>query len=96
MRKEGVGLKDGVHGPLVRRELVDAAAADPDLALGHRDEAADQVQRRRLAAAGRPEEAEELAVADLELDPTERHLVAVAFDDAAELDAGCRRPKSRS
>ena len=38
------------------------------------DEAADQVQRRRLAAAGGAEQAEELAVADLQVEALERKL----------------------
>src|SRR4029453_19267543 len=50
----------------VRRERVDAAVAEPDLAAVRGVEAGDQAQERRLAAPGRPQQREELAVADLE------------------------------
>ena len=53
---------------LVRRQVVDTTALDAQLAGRERDEAADQVERRRLAAAGRSEQAEELARLDPERD----------------------------
>ena len=59
MREERVRLEDGVHVALVRRQRrhVDAAELDPP--LGRLLEAADHPQRRRLAAARRPEQREE-------------------------------------
>ena len=53
VREQRVGLEDRVDRALVRRQRVDLPAAQPDRALGRGDEAADQVQGRRLAAAGR-------------------------------------------
>jgi len=53
------------------------AAADPDLAARQLVQAADQVEQRGLAAARRPDEADELARAYLERDALEgKHVVA--------------------
>ena len=73
----------------MRREALNGFAANQDRARRRTDKAADQVQRGRLAAAGRPEQAEELALGDLEVDRAERLLGAVALRDPAELGLGC-------
>jgi uncharacterized protein YdiU (UPF0061 family) len=44
------------------------AVADPDVAAGDVLETSDHAQRRRLAAAGRPDEGHEFLVGDLEID----------------------------
>ena len=93
VREERVRLEDGVDAAPVRRQRVDALVADVDLAARRVDEPADQVQRRRLAAARRPEQAEELALGDLEIGRPQRELAAVPLRDADEAD---RRPVSRS
>ena len=72
----------------MRRQPLDRPVADQDRAGRGCDEAADQVERRRLAAAGRAEQAEELALGDLEVDLRQRLLRAVALADSAERD--CR------
>src|SRR5262249_25083630 len=59
VREEGVRLENGVHRALVRGKGVDALPAQPDRAFGWPDEASDEVERRRLAAAGGSEQAEE-------------------------------------
>src|SRR2546422_8593031 len=87
VREERVRLEDRVDVPLVRRLPVDALSLDPDRARRRRDEAADEVQRCRLPTARGTKQAEELAVADLELGGLERRLMAVLLRDAAELDA---------
>ena len=66
--EERVALEDGVDGPLVRRRLGDVRVADDDAPRVGALEAGDHAQRRRLAAAGRAEQREELAAADLERD----------------------------
>ncbi len=66
--KESVVLEDRVDVPLVRREPGDVAALELDLTRGRLLEPADHPEGRGLAAAGRTEEAEELALADLEVD----------------------------
>ena len=60
------------------REVGDVALADEDLAVGDVLEPGDHPQQRRLAAARRADEDEELAVGDLERDVVDR-------GDAAEV-----------
>ena len=86
MGEERVRLEHGVHRPLVRREVVDPPPAQPDRPFARPDEAADQVERRRLAASGRAEETEELTVADLEVERAQRDVAAVPLRDLPELD----------
>ena len=70
-----------------------ALAAEPDLAARRGHEAADQVQRRRLAAARRPEQAEELAVLDAQVERPQRLDAPVALGHAAQARCG-RHPRS--
>src|ERR1700704_4597288 len=86
MREERVGLEDRVDVSPVRRGVGHVFALDDDLPRGRLDKAADQVERRRLAAAGRPEQAKELALANLEVERLQRLDAAVAFGDATQLD----------
>ena len=53
-------------------------------------EAADHPQGRRLAAAGRPEQAEELAVTNLEVDVVDGDRLAELLDHIHELDVDRR------
>src|SRR5581483_4250584 len=57
-----------------------------DPALVGLDEAGDHPQRRRLPAAARAEEREELALGDGEGDSVDRVLAGVPLDDGLELD----------
>ena len=66
VRVERVVLEHHRDVALLRRQLVDDALADEELAAGDLLEAGDHPQRRRLAAAGRADEHEELAVLDVE------------------------------
>ena len=68
VRVERVGLEHHGDAALGRRQSVDALAADADLAGGDVLEPGDQAQQRGLAAAGRPDEDDELAVGDVEVD----------------------------
>ena len=54
-------------------EVVDQAVADVDLARGELDQPGDEVERRRLAAARRPDERHELAVLDGQRDVVDGH-----------------------
>ena len=65
VREQRVALEHGVDVAPVRRDADGVDAADEDLALVRLLEAGHEPQRRRLAAAGRPEQREELALADL-------------------------------
>ena len=66
VREERVALEDGVDVALVRRQSGDRAVAEVDRPRARLLEAADHAQRRRLAAARRPEQRVELAALDLE------------------------------
>ena len=72
MRVERVVLEDHRDVALLRREVVDDAVADPELALGDLLEPRDHPQCRRLPAPGGPDEDDELAVADLEVELGDR------------------------
>jgi predicted dehydrogenase len=68
--KQRVVLEDRVGVALVGRQIVDAPAFYAHLTGGQRYEATDQVERRGLAAAGRTEQAEELARLDPQRNPS--------------------------
>src|SRR5215208_4643273 len=68
VREQGVGLEHDAEVALRRRGARHVAPGDPDPALVLRVEAGDGAQERGLAAAGRSEEAHELAAPDLEID----------------------------
>ena len=72
VRIERVVLEDHRDVTVLRRLPVDDVFADPQLALGYVLEASDHPQRRRLAAAGRPDEDQELAVGDVEVELLDR------------------------
>ena len=86
--EERVALEHGVGRPLVGGQPRDVVAVDQDLALVRLLEAGDHPQRRRLAAARRPEHREELALGDVEVDAPNGGEVAEALGDGAEGDAG--------
>ena len=71
-------------------DVRDVRAVEQDPAGGRGLEPGDHPERRRLARPGRAEHREELAVADVEIDPVDRDDVAVALDDRLEAD-GSRR-----
>ena len=74
VRPDGVGLEHHAEIALVGRDEdalgrgVDEAPADLDLARGRPLQPRDRAQRRGLAAAGRAEQREQLALRDLERD----------------------------
>ena len=86
-----VALEDGVDRTLLGRHVRDVLAVDADRPFGRPLEPADHPQRRRLAAARRPEQRVELARRDLDVDAVDGHGVAEALDEARR--ARCvRRP----
>ena len=87
MREERVALEHQAGVALPRRQRRDVALAQPHVPAGRLDEARDDAQRRRLAAAGRPQQHHELAVGDVERDVAHRMDVAVALGDAIDLEA---------
>ena len=64
---ERVGLEDDADVPVARLDLVDRRAVEADFARGRRIDAGEHEQRRRLAAARRPEDRHELAVLDAKI-----------------------------
>jgi hypothetical protein len=84
--EDGVGLEDGVDGATVRGDAPHGLSGDGDLTLGRLLEAGDHAQRRRLAAPGRPEQREELALVDLQRETIHRHELPEAFGDPRQFD----------
>src|SRR6266545_7406619 len=76
------------HGDVarLRRQVVDHALADADLARGDVLETGDHSQQRGLAAARRPHQHDELAVADHDADAMDDLRGAERFSDLADRD----------
>ena len=72
VREQRVALEDGVDVAALGRDGREVGAVEQDLARGRALEAGDQPQRRRLAAARRPQQREELARPDREVDAVDR------------------------
>src|SRR5690606_30699920 len=83
-REERQVLEDQRRRPLVRPGAGQVLAAQRDAALARLDEARDHAQDRRLAADGRPEEGEELALGDGQIEIVYRREVAEALHHAFE------------
>ena len=88
--EQGVVLEDRVDVALERRQPRHVLALELDQSRRRLLEAADHPEGRRLAAARRPEEAEELAVAHLEVDVVDGDLVPELLDDIDEADVDLR------
>src|ERR671931_1601389 len=88
VREERVVLEDGVDVARVGRPVADVGAAELDPAFVGPLEAGNQTQRRRLARARGPEQREELARPDLEVDAVDGHDVAVRLAHAVETNRG--------
>jgi hypothetical protein len=56
----------------VVREAVECCSRDRDAARGRLIDARDHVEKRCLAAAGAPDDADELALSDGKIDPAQR------------------------
>ena len=84
VRKQRVGLEHDAEIARGRRQVRDVAPGDLDHALVLRIEAGDRAQQRGLAAAGRPEEADEVALLHVERDVLERGELAEAFRQVAD------------
>src|SRR4029453_3390593 len=88
MGEQRVILEHHVHGALVWWFPRDVSAAQLDAAPGRWLETADHAQGRRLAAARRTEEREELAGLDPQRDPVDRDDVPEPFLEVDEADLG--------
>ena len=84
-----VVLEDHRNVARARRQVVHDALADPDLAVRDLLETRDHAQRRRLAATGRADEHDELAVLDREVEVGDGAVaVTVDLGDVVEGDSG--------
>ena len=82
--EQRIGLEDDAVVALRRRQHRDVAPGHPDAAGAVRLEPGDDAQQRGLAAARRPEEADELALGDLQIDVAQRGEAAEILADAFE------------
>ncbi len=89
VREQGVVLEHHADAPLVGRQIVNRPAADPDRARRRRLESGEHHQAGRLAGAGRPEQSQELASFDLQVQAPHHEVAAVvALVYANELNVG--------
>ena len=86
MRKEGVALEDGVYVAAPGRQAADVLSVNADLSRGGLLNSRDQPKRGGLAAPRGPDQREELAFADLQVDPVDRVSRAEALGDLAQFD----------
>ena len=86
VRIERVGLEHHGDVALARVQVVDAPAADADLALGHGIQPGDHVEQRGLAAAGGADQHQKLARVHADVDALEDVQLAVAFADVEQLE----------
>ena len=86
MRVERIRLEDHGDAALGRRQMVDNVAADADPAGGLVLEPGDDPQKRGLAAARGPEQHDELAVLDVEVDALEDIHLAEGLADGVDLE----------
>ena len=87
VRVERVALEHHGDAALHRRQVVHPLSVDDDVARGRVLEPGDHAQERRLAAAGRADEDDELALAHVERDALHHVEVAEALDDVARAQA---------
>src|SRR3546814_19165794 len=80
----------------MHRDVVHVLPVDQDFPLVEIDEAGDGAQQGGLAAAARPEQAEELAFPEGDRYGIERRHAAVAFRRVAYVDRANRPPPKRS
>src|SRR4029453_16013181 len=86
VREQRVVLEHRVDVPLVRGRLRHAGAIEQDLPLARPLEPRDHPQGRRLAAAGRTQEREELTGWHLEVDAGDGRELTEPFYQVYELD----------
>ena len=87
VREERVALEDHRHVPAAGAQLGDVASADQDPAGRRLLEPGDEAQQRRLPAARRPQDDEELAVAHLQVEALEGCDRAVALAEGFDPEA---------
>ncbi len=81
MREERVALEHHVHRPLVGRQPGEVLAVERDRSRGRRLEAGEHAQQRRLAAARRAEQGEDLALGDVDRDVVDGPVAVEVLDE---------------
>jgi hypothetical protein len=84
VRVERVALEDHRDVAILGRDIVDDAVADAERSAGDLLEPGDHPEAGRLAAARRPDQDHELAVADLEIEVLDGLEIAVELVDVFE------------
>ena len=84
--EQGVVLKDDAHTALLRRKRGDVTAMEDHAAVIARREPRDHPEDRALAAAARPQEDEQLPIADLERDLIDDRVAVDPLGDLVEDD----------
>ncbi len=84
VRIERVVLEHHGDVPVLGRHVVDDVAADRDVATRDLLEAGDHAERRALAAAGRPDQHDELLVGDVEIDAADGENFVVLLDNLTQ------------
>ena len=92
VRKQRVRLEHHPHVALVGWHARHVLAVDEDAPGVGPVEAGDEAERRRLAAPGGPEQGEELALREREIDPVERDHLAELAPQLLQLDVGHQWP----
>jgi hypothetical protein len=87
VREQRVVLEHDAYVAPCRRQFVDAAPADHDLARGLLDEARDDPQQRGLAAAAGAQQRHQFAGGDLQRHVVDRERSTVAVHDVVEGEA---------
>jgi len=90
MRVERVALEDHRDLPGARREIVDQPPADQDVAGGLGLQSGDHPEQRGLSTTRRPEEHQELALVDREVDAVHGGVTGELLAQCPRLDRGHR------
>ena len=88
MREECIALEDHAETALLRLQLIDAVAAEADLAARKRKQPRDTIESRRFAAAGGAEQGDEFARLDRQVDAVERVVSPEGPAQAIEFETG--------
>jgi hypothetical protein len=91
VREQGVALEHQIDWAALRRRQRDVLPVDQHAALAGQLEAGDQPHERRLAAAARPQQRQDLAVEHVERHGVDGAHGAELLDDAVEADDDLRR-----
>lgn len=86
MRVKRIGLEDHGQIPLARRHVVHPLACNHQIAARNGFQPRQRAQKGGLPATGRPDQSDESALRDRQIDVSQRVIGAVIFVDAGEFD----------